>query len=75
MVALPFLDAMIPALGRADTAKGPARMALVYFPNGVQLDSWISKTDSDIIAFAGEDAARAGAARTRTARTSRYWAD
>jgi hypothetical protein len=38
VLALPLLDAMIPALGRADATKGPARMAVVYFPNGVQVD-------------------------------------
>ena len=49
VMALPLLDAMIPALGRADATKGPARMAVVYFPNGVQVDSWYLKTESDII--------------------------
>ena len=49
VMALPLLDAMIPALGRADTAKGPARMAVVYFPNGVQVDSWYLKAENDII--------------------------
>jgi len=48
VVALPLLDAMIPALGRA-SAKSPARMAVVYFPNGVQVDSWYLTTDSDVM--------------------------
>lgn len=32
-IGLPFLDAMTPA-------KSPARMAILYFPNGVQVESW-----------------------------------
>ena len=49
VAALPFLDAMIPALGRADAAKSPARMAVLYFPNGVQTDSWYLNATSDIM--------------------------
>jgi hypothetical protein len=49
VVALPFLDAMIPALGRGAATKSPARMAVVYFPNGVQVDSWYLQADSDVI--------------------------
>ncbi len=48
-IALPTLDAMIPAgaLG-ASAAKPPTRMACIYFPNGVWQDSWIPKqTGSD----------------------------
>ena len=34
-IALPFLDAMVPAFGRAaSSAQGPRRMAIVYAPNG-----------------------------------------
>ena len=33
-VALPFLEAMVPALAATRTAKPPVRMAFVYVPNG-----------------------------------------
>jgi len=39
VLALPLLDAMMPAFVRAASAS-PARMAVLYFPNGVQVDSW-----------------------------------
>jgi hypothetical protein len=42
-VALPFLDAMSPALSAATTA--PKRLGFVYFPNGAIMDKWIPKTD------------------------------
>jgi len=49
-IALPVLDAMVPALTSAATsaATSPVRMAFVYFPNGVQVDSWMPKIDSQI---------------------------
>jgi Protein of unknown function (DUF1552) len=37
-VALPFLDAMVPALSAAPAA--PFRFGAVYFPNGVYPDTW-----------------------------------
>jgi len=40
VVALPLLDAMMPALGRAAASASPTRMAILYFPNGVQPDTW-----------------------------------
>ena len=49
VVALPLLDAMIPSLGRAAASQAPSRMAIVYFPNGVQIDSWYFKTDGAIV--------------------------
>jgi hypothetical protein len=40
-VALPFLDAMVPAFA-ATTAKAPVcRMAFVYVPNGIIMDQWL----------------------------------
>jgi Protein of unknown function (DUF1552) len=40
-VALPFLDAMTPALAKAQTAaKAPVRMAFVYVPNGMDMRHW-----------------------------------
>jgi len=47
VLALPLLDAMIPALGKAAVSKSPTRMAILYFPNGVQPDSWIIPTTTD----------------------------
>ena len=37
-IALPFLDAMVPALSAAPTA--PFRFGAVYLPNGVYPDTW-----------------------------------
>jgi hypothetical protein len=37
-VALPFLDAMSPALAAA--AKAPTRLAFLYVPNGIDMASW-----------------------------------
>ena len=39
-LALPFLDAMVPALAKAQTAKAPTRMSVVYLPNGVMMDKF-----------------------------------
>ena len=39
-VALPFLDAMTPALARAQAGKAPVRMAFVYVPNGMDMRHW-----------------------------------
>jgi hypothetical protein len=40
-LALPFLDAMVPAFSRAQTvAKAPNRLSVVYLPNGVMMNSW-----------------------------------
>jgi hypothetical protein len=39
-VALPFLDAMVPALARAQRRKPPVRMAFVYVPNGIDMRHW-----------------------------------
>src|SRR6188768_3205261 len=38
-VALPFLDAMIPAL-QAQSLARPLRMAFVYVPNGIDMRHW-----------------------------------
>jgi hypothetical protein len=42
-VALPLLDAMIPALAPAAAAKPFARFGVVYHPNGVIYDQWLPK--------------------------------
>jgi len=40
-VALPFLDAMVPAFGAGRAAgKAPVRMAFFYVPNGIMMDGW-----------------------------------
>ena len=39
-VALPVLDAMTPALARAQTGQAPVRMAFVYVPNGMDMRNW-----------------------------------
>jgi hypothetical protein len=43
-VALPFLDAMVPAFASAaDRPGSPRRMAVVYVPNGVHMPAWTPK--------------------------------
>lgn len=39
-VALPFLDAMTPALAKRPAGKAPVRMAFVYVPNGMDMRHW-----------------------------------
>ncbi len=39
-VALPFLDAMTPAMASSQT-KAPVRMAFVYVPNGIDMRHWV----------------------------------
>lgn len=40
-VALPFLDAMVPALASSRIpGKAPVRMAFVYVPNGIEMRHW-----------------------------------
>lgn len=41
-LALPFLDAMVPALS-ASTTKQPLRIGYIYLPTGRQMDQWIPK--------------------------------
>ncbi len=47
VLALPFLDAMIPALGKAVASTAPTRMAILYFPNGVQPEAWDIATTTE----------------------------
>jgi len=42
VVALPLLDAMVPAFVRAE-AKPPVRMAFAYVPNGIVMKDWTPK--------------------------------
>jgi hypothetical protein len=39
-VALPFLDAMVPAFAAPAAQKPPLRMAFVYVPNGIDMRNW-----------------------------------
>lgn len=39
-VAVPFMDAMLPALARAQSPRAPLRMAFVYVPNGIDMRHW-----------------------------------
>jgi len=54
MVALPFLDAMVPAFARADATKSPCRMAFVYVPNGIIMNAWTPVTEGEIAALPAE---------------------
>jgi len=47
-VALPMLDAMVPAFARAASTKAPCRMGFVYVPNGIIMDQWTPKVEADI---------------------------
>jgi hypothetical protein len=46
MVALPMLDAMVPAFARGLTtdSKAPVRMVFAYVPNGIVMKDWTPKT-------------------------------
>ena len=39
-MALPFLEAMVPAMAAVRNAKPPVRMAFVYVPNGIIMNGW-----------------------------------
>ena len=47
VLALPLLDAMMPAFSSA-ASKSPARTAILYFPNGIQVPAWAMETEGDI---------------------------
>ena len=55
-VALPLLDAMVPAFARAATAKAaaPCRMAFLYVPNGIIMDHWIPTLQPGVTALPAE---------------------
>ncbi len=50
-VALPFLDAMVPALARGQAAKAPVRMAFVYLPNGMDMRNWNADYEGPLAAL------------------------
>jgi hypothetical protein len=43
-VALPMLDAMVPAFTRAAIGAAPCRMAMLYVPNGIIMKEWLPTT-------------------------------
>ena len=53
LIALPFLDAMVPALGWATDAKPkpPTRLGFVYVPNGMVMSSWTPDKQGKDFAF------------------------
>ena len=42
-IALPMLDAMVPAFAAPATRKSPVRLAFVYVPNGMIMQNWTPK--------------------------------
>src|SRR5687767_14706091 len=50
MVAMPFLDAMIPALA-AQSAKRPLRFGAIYIPNGIYPQQWHPETSGSHFEF------------------------
>lgn len=50
-LALPWLDAMIPALGKAATPTAPRRFVLFYCPNGMIMPSWTPKGEGTDFTF------------------------
>lgn len=75
-VALPWLDAMVPACARVDAAARPARLAALYIGNGMNMAAWTPATDGrlvlsptlaplagferDLVVFSGLDNQRGG---------------
>jgi hypothetical protein len=51
-LALPFLDAMVPALGRGGSvAKPPVRLGFVYVPNGIIMERWTPAAEGTAFEF------------------------
>ena len=53
-VALPMLDAMVPALKASGTTAGklsPNRMMFVYVPNGIDMRNWTPAANGRTFAF------------------------
>lgn len=53
-IALPFLDAMVPAFAGPSAAKSNCRMAFVYVPNGIIMDAWTPATEGDVAPLPAE---------------------
>ncbi len=52
-IGLPLLDAMMPAFAAPAQLKSPTRVAFLYFPNGVQVESWWPKAGAQITPLTG----------------------
>jgi hypothetical protein len=50
-IALPFLDAMVPAFARAADTQTPVRMAFLYVPNGIVMKNWTPATEGSGFEF------------------------
>jgi hypothetical protein len=50
-VALPFLDAMVPAFAAPAAQKPPLRMAFVYVPNGIDMRHWNPEYEGPLTAL------------------------
>jgi hypothetical protein len=51
-LALPFLDSMVPALGRGSSvAAPPVRLGFVYVPNGIIMEHWTPAVEGSGFAF------------------------
>ncbi len=47
-IALPFLEAMIPASAATSALKSPCRMAFLYVPNGIIMEAWTPQTEGPV---------------------------
>jgi hypothetical protein len=47
-IALPFLEAMVPAFASDIPGKKPVRMAFLYVPNGIMMDGWNPNYDGKL---------------------------
>ena len=43
-LALPFLDAMVPAFAAPSDGRAPSRLGIVYVPNGMMMNDWLPET-------------------------------
>ena len=55
-IALPLLDAMVPAFARAATSQAvaPCRMAFLYVPNGIIMDQWVPTREPGVTPLPAE---------------------
>jgi len=51
MLALPFLDSMVPAFAAKGAASSPTRMGFVYVPNGIIDTGWLPKGEGAAFEF------------------------
>jgi len=50
-IALPALDAMVPALASAAATKSPTRLAFAYVPNGIIMKDWTPSAEGSAFEF------------------------